>query len=236
LGCHSRKDAGTVRADNQTLDFRSEIGPTGELLAVYSASLREKVAREAATLLYAGMEKEFKQAKLKASETFRTHFLPTNLEVALEIDKLAGEREGPAREERLVKMRKDALGLMQILKDYSPLLIGSVWRGTIHYASDIDIVASHDEPTNILNVLKQNRVQIIQTESVAVTKEGKRKGSFHIYAALPDEEKAEIKVVSRAEASREEKCEIYGDQIRGLRTEELAEMLQKNPLQRFLPS
>jgi predicted nucleotidyltransferase len=212
------------------------MGPTGELLATYSASLREKVAREAATLLYAGMEKEFKQAKLKASKTFRTHFLPTNLEVALEIDKLAGEREGSAREERLVKMRKDALELMWILKDYSPLLIGSVWRGTIHYASDIDIVACHDEPTNILNVLKQNRVQIIQTESVAVTKGGKRKGSFHIYAALPDEEKAEIKVMSRAEASREEKCEIYGDQIRGLRIEELAEMLQKDPLQRFLPS
>jgi predicted nucleotidyltransferase len=204
-------------------------------LAIYSASLREKVAREAATLLYAGMEKEFKQAKLKASKTFRTHFLPTNLEVALEIDKLAGEREGPARQERLVKMRKDALELMQILKDYSPLLIGSVWRGTIHCASDIDIATCHDEPTNILNVLKQNRVRIIQTESVAVTKEGKRKGSFHIYAALPDEEKAEIKVVSSAEASREEKCEIYGDQIRGLRIEELKEMLQKNPLQRFLP-
>lgn len=204
-------------------------------MVVYSASLREKVAREAATLLYAGMEKEFKQAKLKASKTFRTHILPTNLEVALEIDKLAGEREGPAREERLVKMRKDALKLMKILKDYSPLLIGSVWRGTIHHASDIDIVASHDEPTNILNVLKQNKVQITQTESVAVTKKGKRKGSFHIYAALPDEEEAEIKVVSRAEASREEKCEIYGDQVRGLRIEELEEMLKNSPLQRFLP-
>jgi predicted nucleotidyltransferase len=205
-------------------------------LDIYSASLREKAAREAATLLYTGMEKEFKQAKLKASKTLGTHFLPSNLEVALEIDKLAGEREGPARQERLVKMRKDALELMHILKDYSPLLIGSVWRGTIHYASDIDIVTCHDETANILNVLKQNKVQIIQTESVAVTKKGKRKGSFHIYAALPDKEKAEIKVVHRSEASREEKCEIYGDQIRGLNIEELEEMLRENPLQRFVPS
>jgi predicted nucleotidyltransferase len=201
-----------------------------------SVSLREKVAKEAANLIYAGIEKEFKQAKLKAAKTFGAHFLPTNLEVALEIDRLAEEREGSARQERLVKMRQDALILMHILKEHSPLLIGSVWRGTIHYASDIDIAVCHNEPADVMDTLRRSGVKLVQAERVTVTKKGKRKGSFHIYVELLDKEKAEIKVVQSSEASRKEKCGIYGDQIRGLNIKELERMLRENPLQRFVPS
>lgn len=201
-----------------------------------SVSLREKVAKEAANLIYAGIEKEFKQAKLKAAKTFGAHFLPTNLEVALEIDRLAEEREGSARQERLVEMRQDALILMHILKEHSPLLIGSVWRGTIHYASDIDIAVCHNEPADVMDTLRRSGVKLVQAERVTVTKKGKRKGSFHIYVELLDKEKAEIKVVQSSEASRKEKCGIYGDQIRGLNIKELERMLRENPLQRFVPS
>lgn len=201
-----------------------------------SVSLREKVAKEAANLIYTGIEKEFKQAKLKAAKTFGAYFLPTNLEVALEIDRLAEEREGSARQERLVKMRQDALKLMRILKEHSPLLIGSVWRGTIHYASDIDIAVCHNEPADVMNTLRRSGVKLVQAERVTVTKKGKRKGSFHIYVELLDKEKAEIKVVQSSEASRKEKCGIYGDQIRGLNIKELERMLRENPLQRFVPS
>jgi len=201
-----------------------------------SLSLREKVAKEAANLIYTGIEKEFKQAKLKAAKTFGAYFLPTNLEVALEIDRLAEEREGSARQERLVKMRQDALKLMRILKEHSPLLIGSVWRGTIHYASDIDIAVCHNEPADVMDTLRRSGVKLVQAERVTVTKKGKRKGSFHIYVELLDKEKAEIKVVQSSEASRKEKCDIYGDQIRGLNIKELERMLRENPLQRFVPS
>jgi predicted nucleotidyltransferase len=201
-----------------------------------SVSLREKVAKEAANLIYTGIEKEFKQAKLKAAKTFGAHFLPTNLEVTLEIDRLAEEREGSARQERLVKMRQDALKLMRILKEHSPLLIGSVWRGTIHYASDIDIAVCHNEPADVMNTLRRSGVKLVQAERVTVTKKGKRKSSFHIYVELLDKEKAEIKVAQSSEASRKEKCDIYGDQIRGLNIKELERMLRENPLQRFVPS
>ena len=74
---------------------------TGEPLNINSSSLRKKVAREAASLLYSGVEKEYKQAKLKAARTFGGHFLPTNFEVAMELDKIAEENEGPTRQEHL---------------------------------------------------------------------------------------------------------------------------------------
>jgi predicted nucleotidyltransferase len=205
-------------------------------LNVYSLRLRKRIAREAASLLYFGVEKEYKQAKLKAAKIVRSKFLPTNLEVALELDKIAEENEGPARKERLIQMRKKALRLMQVLKAYRPLLIGSVWRGTICYDSDVDIVVYHDEPEDILKILKQNNLKIMQAEWVAVTKKGKRKGSFHVHAELPTREKAEIKIVQSLEAFMKEKCEIYGDEITGLSVQKLEKLLKENPAQRFVPS
>ena len=61
------------------------------------SNLRYKTAREAATLLYFGAEKEYKKAKLKAAKTIGVHFLPTNLEIAVEIDKIAELLEGKSR-------------------------------------------------------------------------------------------------------------------------------------------
>ena len=113
--------------------------------------LKQRVAREAATLLYFGAEKEYKQAKEKAAQTFGVHFLPSNLEVALELDKIAEENEGAKRRERLIQMRKEALEIMHLLGGFCPVLIGSVWRGTIKQGSDIDIAVYTDDPEEILN-------------------------------------------------------------------------------------
>jgi predicted nucleotidyltransferase len=200
-----------------------------------SLSVRRKVAKEAANLLYFGVEKEYKQAKLRAAKTFGVHFLPTNLEVAIEFDKIAEENEGTARQARLIQMRQEALKLMKILKIYNPVLIGSVWRGTIHHESDIDIVVYHDEPDDILELLKQSNSKLLHTEWVAVTRRGHKKTSFHVHLELPIGGKAEITVRSREEANLKEMCEIYGDIITGLNIQELERVLLENPMQRFVP-
>jgi predicted nucleotidyltransferase len=200
-----------------------------------SLSLRRKIAREAANLLYSGSEKEYKQAKLTASKTLESRSLPTNLEVAIELDRIAEETETSARLERLIRMRREALALMRVLRNYSPLLIGSVWRGTIHHDSDIDIVVYHEQFDEILRTLKQNNIKIIHVERVAVTKKGRRKGAFHVHIETPTGEKTEIRVTGSEEAAVRVKCEIYGDQIVGLRTEELEKVLRENPAQRFVP-
>ena len=200
-----------------------------------SVSSRKKVTREAATLLYQGVEKEYKQAKVKAAKTFGLHYMPTNLEVALEIDRIAEENEGPAREERLVRMRKEALRIMQVVREYDPILVGSVWRGTIHHDSDMDIIVHHEEPEEVLKTLGRTNFKIQQTEWVRITKHGKKKASFHIHAESPIKEKVEIIVHSPEEACLKQKCEIYGDEITGLRLEELEKVLKENPNKRFLP-
>lgn len=200
-----------------------------------STKLRQKIAREAATLLYSGVEKEYKQAKLKAAKTLGTHFLPTNLEVAKEFDKIARENEGATRRKRLVQMRKEALKLMKVLKAYTPVLTGSVWRGTTHRKSDIDIVVYHGEPNDILATLRQNMLRVLRTERMTVTKQGQKKTSLHLHLDSPTKEKVEVIVRSLEEINNKGKCEIFGDTITGLNIQELEKTLDKNPTKRFVP-
>jgi hypothetical protein len=200
-----------------------------------STELRTKVAREAASLLYFGVEKEYKQAKLKAARTLRVKFLPTNLEVAKELDKIAEEIEGKSREERLIQRRKEALKLMKILRAYNPLLVGSVWRGTAHSQSDIDIIVYHDEPNTIVETLEGNKFKIVKTERINITEQGRKITSFHIYFESSNGEKFEVIVRSIEEAHRKVKCDMYGDEITGLSLQELEKLLKENPTQRFVP-
>jgi predicted nucleotidyltransferase len=200
------------------------------------ADLRCRIAREAAVLLYFGAEKEYKQAKVKAAKTFGSHFLPTNLEIALELDRIAEENEGSARKERLIQMREEALKTMKTLEAYKPLLIGSVWRGTIRRGSDIDIAVYHDSPSEIVNLLKAKDFEASKTEWTTVTKKGKTESSFHIYTETLRKQQIEIVVRSPEEANRKRKCEIFGDEIKGLSLHELEKLLKENPTQQFIPS
>jgi len=171
---------------------------------------------------------------VNAASALGSRFLPSNLEVAIELDRIAGGREGQARQERLIRMRQEALAFMRLLKAYSPVLVGSVWRGTINHNSDIDIIVYHDQFDDVLNTLKKNRIRITDAEQVIVTKKGKWKGSFHIHAESLTKEMIEIKVASPQEVGTKVKCEIYGDQIVGLRIGELKRLLKENPTRRFV--
>jgi len=197
--------------------------------------LRRKVAREAALLLYTGQEKEYKQAKRRAAQSLGAKVFPSNLEVAEEMDRIAEENEGPLRRERLIQMRRDALRIMGTLKDFYPKLIGSVWRGTAHRNSDVDIDTFSSTPEKVLAKLRENRFQVEGTEWRSVTKGGKAESSFHIHLTLPLGNEAEIVVRSPENRNRLRKCEIYGDLMVGLDVSQLKKVLKENPLKRFVP-
>ncbi len=201
-----------------------------------AADLNYRVAREAATLLYFGAEKEYKQAKVRAAETLGTHFLPSNLDVALELDKIAEENEGAQRKERLVQMRNEALQIMKLLDAYHPVLIGSVWRGTISHGSDIDIAVYVDEPEEIVRILKTQEIKVSKTAWTKVNKLGLTSASFHIYAETTAKLGLEIVARSSEEAGKKRKCEIFGDIMKGLRAQELEKVLKTNPTKQFLPT
>jgi predicted nucleotidyltransferase len=201
-----------------------------------SHELKQKVAREAAVLLYFGSEKEYKQAKLKASENLGTHFLPSNRDIALELNSIVDENEGTTRKQRLVQMRQEANKIMTLMKACDPVLIGSVWRGTIRRGSDIDIALFYDQPDEIVNILAKSKVEIVKTEWNSVTKQGKTETSFHILIETTMKNRVELVVRNRDEFERKRKCEIFGDELRGLNLKEIAKVLIENPTVQFLPA
>jgi len=205
------------------------------LNAQRSTSLKQRVAREAAVLLYTSQEKEYKQAKQRAAQNLRARVLPSNIEVAKELDNLADETEGSTRKERLLQMRHEALHIMKALRGFHPILIGSVWRGTAHKDSDIDIVTFSSEPPTILDKLQHEGFKAVKTEWQSAPKLDKKEESFHIYLELPSGNEAEVVVRSLERMNQKERCEIYGDTVTGLNPRQLERLLEENPLQKFTP-
>lgn len=187
-------------------------------------------------MLYTSQEKEYKQAKKQAAETLGVRVLPSNLEVAEELDKIAEEKEGPSRRELLLQMRREALKIMEALRDFSPKLVGSVWRGTARQNSDIDILAFSQDPKAVLDQLPKNKYRITSSEWRSVTKRGKKESSFHIYLVLSSGHEAEVVVRSPEKMGVLERCEIYRDVLSGLSYPQLLRVLKKEPLQKFVPT
>jgi len=202
----------------------------------YNADLKSKVAREAATLLYSGVDKEYKQAKTHAAETLGTHFLPSNREVALELDNIAEEKEGESRKKRLIQMRLEALQVMKLLDAYCPILIGSTWRGNIRKGSDVDIAVYSDDSNQVTDALKASGITVSKTSWEKVNKHGLTLVSLHIVAETSSKSCFEVVVRPREQQGQKRKCEIFGDEIKGLKTKELERLLKENPTKSFLPT
>ena len=199
--------------------------------------LKKKVSIEAAILLYYGIEKEYKQAKIKAAKIFGARRLPSNLEIALELDKISQEREGEKRKNHLIKMRKTALRLMKFLNEYNPILVGSVWRGTINHNSDIDILIYSNNTSEISDILEKNGYHILKKKRFCFTKKGKNSSSFHIYIKNLNKRIIEITIKNLDQQNNiMNKCEIFGDKISGLKIKNLEKILEENPTKKFIPN
>jgi len=200
-----------------------------------SNSIKDKVAREAAVLLYTQQEKEYKQAKQRAAETLGARTLPSNKHVAEELDRVADEMEGPSRKEKLVQMRRDALSVMVVLGEFHPRLVGSVWRGTAHRGSDIDIEAFASDCSSVLERLGQNNYAPREAEWQIVTKGAGTERAFHIYFTSAIGSEVELVIRSPEKMNETDKCEIYGDTIKGLNIHQLRRVLLANPAKHFVP-
>ncbi|MCW4051487.1 MAG: nucleotidyltransferase domain-containing protein [Candidatus Bathyarchaeota archaeon] len=195
---------------------------------------RADVAREAARILYNRKIKEYKDAKEVAALSLGTTSLPSNYEVAVELDRLTEEQEGSDRHTRLVEMRNIALKVMEDLKDLTPVLIGSVWRGTTRIGSDIDIIVYHPDSVKVAKRL--GNYHLVEAEKTEFVVNGVPKVSTHIKMLIDD---YPVEVVVRPPEDREyyrdERCETYGDIKKGITLPELEKLMRTDPLRRFIP-
>lgn len=195
---------------------------------------RQGVAREAARLLYTGAAEEYKQAKERAARSLGVEAMPSNHEVAVELDLLAEEMEGEERRRLIIEMREAARRVMGPLAEFDPRLMGSVWRGTTRRGSDIDITVYASRPDDVAERLAEAGFTVEGVEEVAVPKQGRPKRSHHI-AVRFDGHEVEVVVRSPVERGEPEQCEIYGDLKRGLSLPELEKLMRVDPLRKFVP-
>lgn len=200
-----------------------------------SNSIKNKVAKEAAVLLYTQQEKEYKQAKQRAAETLGARTLPSNKHVAEELNRIADEMEGPGRKEKLTQMRKDALSVMVMLGEFHPKLVGSVWRGTAHKNSDVDIEAFTSDCSSVLERLRQSNYTIRKAEWQTVTKGAGTERAFHVYFTSASGNEVELVIRNPEKMNEIDKCEIYGDTIKGLNMHQLRRVLLTDPAKEFVP-
>lgn len=201
-----------------------------------SKLFRDRVAQEAALLLYTSQEKEYKQAKQRAAEILGVRVLPSNFEIANKLDKIAEEREGYQRQTMILRMRQEAKQIMVNLREYDSRLIGSVWRGTARQKSDIDIQLFTQDYKQVIKKLQKNRYEIKGSEWRSITKGGKKESSLHIKVALPSGDNVEVVVRNPDHFRQNERCETYGDLKTGLTLRQLTRILKENPLQKFVPN
>jgi len=196
---------------------------------------RRDVAREAARLLYTGASEEYIHAKERAARSLGIETMPSNHEVAVELDTLADEIEGKTRAELIIKMRDIALGLMRVLSNVKPVLRGSVWRGTARKGSDIDIDVYSDEPTEVKKLLEDSGYIVSSSEENVAVSGRLMSRSTHIQVTLEDEIDGEVVVRPTEEHGLEAQCEVYGDVKKGLRLPELEKLMNTDPLRKFVP-
>jgi len=192
---------------------------------------RRKVAEEAARLIYNGIYSEYMHAKEAAARSLGVSVVPSNFEVAIELDLLSDKLEGTEKQDRLIKLRENALSLMKLLKDYSPKLTGSVWRGTARKTSDIDINVFTSHPEEIKHILQESDYQL-RIEEVTAINRGRPIRSTHIHIEALD---AEIVIRSLEEKDEIGRCETYGDPKKGLSLEELSNIMIKDPTKKLVP-
>lgn len=147
--------------------------------------LRQRIAWEAARLMYERQESEYYRAKLKAARQLaggwvKPNDLPSNREIREEIQSFARMFEGRQRLDNLRDMRLEALRTMRLLRPFRPRLIGSTLTGHVRRGSDIDLHVFSNSIEAVASVLEQEGVPY-DIERKQVRKQGEERVYTHIH-------------------------------------------------------
>jgi hypothetical protein len=124
------------------------------------ATLRERVAEEAARMMIEHGIRDFATAKRKAAERLRVNergALPSN---ALVEERVAARQrifEPAGHTERLTTMRRTALRVMDELEDFEPRLVGPVLAGTATINAVIELHVFCDQVELVAATLTDRR-------------------------------------------------------------------------------
>jgi hypothetical protein len=190
--------------------------------------LRRRIIFEAARLMYSRRESEYYRAKMKAARKIcggwvKPRDLPSNAEIRDEIQRFAALYEGPDRQKNLREMRLAALGLMRLLKNFRPRLIGSTLTGHIRSGSDIDIHVFSSSLEAVTGALDSTG-QLYDVEHKMVRKHGEERVFTHIH--IQGRFEFELTLYSPEKARLVFRSSITGQPIERASISQLEQLLQ----------
>lgn len=203
--------------------------------ASHKRKARSLVAKEAAALLCSGQAAEYIDAKKRAARSLGINLLPSNAEVALEVLRHALEVEGDRYRERIAEMRRDALAVMTKLRNFSPRLMGSTWRGIVTPWSDIDIHVFSDDPQSVFELVRGEPHQGAELGPINELKALEAGATHRIHASSPHGFPLEITVKTERSERNVGFCEIFGDRNSGLTLSGLRRLLTEQPTKVLIP-
>jgi hypothetical protein len=123
-----------------------------------SSELRLELAEEAARLMVEHGIQDFALAKRKAAERLGVRAgagaLPSNAQIQERVVERQRLFEPDGRDERLVKLRSVATGVMEVLDEFRPKLVGAVLDGTATLNAAIELHVFSDSPEAVAAALE----------------------------------------------------------------------------------
>jgi putative nucleotidyltransferase with HDIG domain len=190
----------------------------------HRASVRHRVAVEAARMLYHREVKEYYHAKREAARRQGTAHLPANAEVHAQLLLIARRVDGDAHLRKLGAMRQAALELMELLEPFSPRLIGSVLTGHIRKGSDIDLHLYNEDVEAICEVLAAAG-HVHEVETVHTRKGGEPRDFVHVRLGNLRGFEVEITLYPPEALHIQPRCGITGGAMRRASLAELRRIL-----------
>lgn len=226
-----------TEAPGQPAGLRCELPPParrrfdgpdfGACTLMANGKLRQRIAWEAARLMYERSESEYYRAKLKAAGRLgggrvKPKDLPSNREIRDEIQVFARLFEGDRRLDNLREMRFAALRMMNVLAAFRPRLIGSTLTGHVRRGSDIDLHVFSNSVEAVAAALEREGLQF-DVERKLVRKQGEQRLYTHIH--LTDRFAFELTIYAEHLAALTFKSSITGKPIERASIAELEQFL-----------
>lgn len=168
--------------------------------------LKTLLVRECAKLMYhEGVTQYYTAKRIAAKRICKNgnQYFPSNADISEAVYQLSLQDHEFDQGDILFRMRMKALEMMQILKEFSPRLIGSVSTGKIKRCSDIDLHVFCDDIEILVIFLNEENISFEQQE-VMIMKGNKPKLFQHVYILnefnieLSVYDNNELRVVSRS--------------------------------------
>lgn len=194
-----------------------------------SDKTRQRIAWEAARMMYQREESEYYRAKLKAARRMtggwvKPKDLPSNREIRDEIQVFARLYEGDRRLQNLREMRVEALRLMRLLRQFRPRLIGSTLTGHVRKGSDIDLHVFSDSIESVAAALELEGI-VFEIERKQVRKQGEDQIFTHIH--IQDRFPLELTVYAERLVNYPFRSSVTGKPIEKASIAELEDLLER---------